>query len=902
MAVEHSLPPSALRQVEQICDRLEDDLRAGRIRPLDEYCAGVTEPTLSALKRELQALVAHYNSSRATRSAAGGDASLNLPGTANAFAQTDALVGHLLGTYRIEARVGSGGMGQVYRAADTRLPGRVVAIKVLPPEHGTPAAVERFRREGAVALRLHHDHVVRCFEWGEDAGRYYIVMEWVDGMTLADYIERKGRLSVTETARIGQAVARALAHAAGHGVVHRDIKPANILMTRDGRIKLADLGLARFFARSVSGRPLTVTHAGMLLGTIDYMAPEQADDPTRVDARSDIYALGCTLYHCLAGRAPFAGSIVSKLKAHQDQPPPPLVDLNPGVPAQFAALIESRMLAKLPQERFPTAHEVEAAMKPWSRKAPDAAAVPEAKAAAPAASATLLQTKAVEPTRGPTAPTVTGTSPVVAPPSPLAANRAWRHSMSSRRRQSPWGVAAVAVGLVLLSATSVAIWLGGNEKENYSAVVKNKPVLPGNVQIQEAAADFRPIFSGTDLTGFVVDSGDMESWRVDNGELVVAGGKKGWLLSEASFTDFILRFEFQPGAGSNSGVALRAAPIKTTAPEAAAVPYGHHLEVQIVDDDSFANSPALTGALYWAKARPPLPPDERAVLKPAPAWNQMEISLQRRSLRVVVNGRQVRFTDLDKLAGNAALFGVAQPSGRIGFQSHTGTMRFRNVEIQELASPPASQPPVDDDDGWAQLFNGQDLSGWETQSKRIESWRVNPNEQSLVCSSVERTADWLWTERPFGDFELSFDFKITAHTNSGIAIWADPSKYFNLLEIQIRDDADPPARHTTGSLIFTISDSVEPHTPAKLRPLGEWNSMTIHADGVMVHVGVNGGGVGSYDLSKIDPNTASPKARSMAANNLKRRSGVIGLNLQQGEVRYRNIRARTFTVKSFAVK
>ena len=151
-------------------------------------------------------------------------------------------------------------MGQVFRAATRTCARRQVAIKILPRQTATPAAVSRFRREGAAALQLQHDHIVRCFELGQHGETHFLVMELVEGATLKDYIARHGKLSVQETARIGHEVALALEHAWQQQIVHRDIKPANILLTRDNRVKLTDMGLAKFFgpqgdAQSLATRP-----------------------------------------------------------------------------------------------------------------------------------------------------------------------------------------------------------------------------------------------------------------------------------------------------------------------------------------------------------------------------------------------------------------------------------------------------------------------------------------------------------------------------------------------------------------------------------------------------------------------------------------------------------------------
>jgi serine/threonine protein kinase len=273
----------------------------------------------------------------------------------------------VLGHYKLLAPLGAGGMGTVYRALDTKLK-RQVALKVLPPRLATPDAVGRFRREALVALQLHHDHVVTSFELAQHGTLHFLAMELVDGPSLSAHLAKQRRLSVRETARIGLEVALALEHAHDQGIVHRDIKPSNILLSRQGRVKVADMGLAKFFGpQSQAGAPETRT--GQFMGTIDYCSPEQAVDAKRADIRSDIYSLGCTLYHCLTGQPPFAeGTEVQRIMAHLDLLPASIRVKNRDVPPAFAELIEKRMLAKDPGYRFQTPAEAAQALAPWARE------------------------------------------------------------------------------------------------------------------------------------------------------------------------------------------------------------------------------------------------------------------------------------------------------------------------------------------------------------------------------------------------------------------------------------------------------------------------------------------------------------------------------------------------------
>jgi serine/threonine protein kinase len=262
-----------------------------------------------------------------------------------------------IGRYDISAHIATGGVAAVYKAVDVDL-GREVALKILPPDLAAhPLALERFRREARNAAKLRHDHIVSIYELGEAAGTYYLALEYVDGQDLLRYIEEKGRLDAPEALEYLAQIAQALQHLHGQEMVHRDVKPSNILRTeKEGQplLKLSDLGLARV-AREEEFR---VTQAGFTVGTIDYMAPEQARDSASADIRSDIYALGCTWFHMLAGHPPFAqGGLAERLYQHMNADPPDIRDFNPGATTGMM-IIMTKMLAKKPEDRYQTPDEL----------------------------------------------------------------------------------------------------------------------------------------------------------------------------------------------------------------------------------------------------------------------------------------------------------------------------------------------------------------------------------------------------------------------------------------------------------------------------------------------------------------------------------------------------------------
>lgn len=270
--------------------------------------------------------------------------------------RSQASIGVQLGHFTILERIRDGGMGAVFRALDSRL-NRVVALKVLPPAlTRDSSSVQRFRNEAQAAAQLDHENIARVFYIGEDQGLHFIAFEFVSGTNLRDLIQQHGRLPVGDAVNYTLQIASALLHTSQQGVVHRDIKPSNIIITPSGRAKLVDLGLARKENKADAEADLTL--AGTTLGTFDYISPEQARDPRTADVRSDIYSLGCTLYHMLTGAPPFPeGTVLQKLLQHQgdDAPDPSLT--NRKVPDNLSAIVR-KMMAKDPRRRYQSAEQL----------------------------------------------------------------------------------------------------------------------------------------------------------------------------------------------------------------------------------------------------------------------------------------------------------------------------------------------------------------------------------------------------------------------------------------------------------------------------------------------------------------------------------------------------------------
>ncbi len=271
----------------------------------------------------------------------------------------------ILGKYKILEMVGVGGMGKVF-LCEHMLLRRLVAVKVLPrAKTENPLAVERFYREARAVAALDHPNIVRCFDVDRDGMVHFMVMEYVDGSSLDKLVAKQGPMDILRAAHYIAQSARGLQSAHEAGWVHRDVKPANILLDRTGVVKLLDLGLARLFADQEDN--LTGQHSERtVLGTADYIAPEQAVASHDVDIRADIYSLGCTFYFVLTGRPPFAeGSMTQKLIWHQMRQPTPVTDLRPEVTPEMAAIVD-KMLAKDATLRYQLPSEVVEALKPWT--------------------------------------------------------------------------------------------------------------------------------------------------------------------------------------------------------------------------------------------------------------------------------------------------------------------------------------------------------------------------------------------------------------------------------------------------------------------------------------------------------------------------------------------------------
>lgn len=332
--------------------------------------------------------------------------------------------GFFLGKYKLISLLGSGGMSAVYLAEHT-LMRRRVAIKVLPQARIEDSSyLERFHREAQAVASLDHPNIMRAYDVDQEGKVHFLVMEYIEGQSLLELVSSKGPLPYVSCAEYMRQAAEGLSHAHEEGMIHRDIKPGNILVDKRGVVKILDMGLAMFFdptGKDDETASLTIQHDERVLGTADYLSPEQALNSHNVDIRTDIYSLGCTFYFILTGHPPFPeGSLAQRLLYHQTKAPAPVEKDRPDVPPSLTAILR-KMMEKRPEDRYQNATEVQEALAKWLIQFGDAEWRDKNSMLVAANSGgqgqnPLPVAAVVSPMARPVAPTVPTASPVVALP------------------------------------------------------------------------------------------------------------------------------------------------------------------------------------------------------------------------------------------------------------------------------------------------------------------------------------------------------------------------------------------------------------------------------------------------------------------------------------------------------
>jgi serine/threonine protein kinase len=393
-----------------------------------------------------------------TQSRGAGDATLPLgAGMTPGFSQahSDKPATHL-GPYELIEKLGQGGMGTVWKSRHTKLD-KLVALKLLPPHLMSDAdAVSRFEREMKAVGKLEHAHIVRAMDAGEADGVHYLVMEYIEGIDLAKLVKQRGPRKLAEACQMIRHAALGLAHAHEHGLVHRDIKPSNLLLSKKGLVKILDLGLARLQTEKAVGEASLTVH-GEVMGTPDYMAPEQWQSAHHVGPAADLYALGCTLYFLLTGKAPFAAddqtSCTQKMTAHLLKPPPALPEVPAEVEALYQKLMAKESVAR-PTSAKAVADELRELIGNWTKS--------------PAPTETIPWTP------------VSGTTP----------GKMWEHLFSIRR----WWLAAAFAG-ALLALGGLFSWNRWDRPKKPSFSGEPPPPLAIAPFDEDQAREFQAIWS-----------------------------------------------------------------------------------------------------------------------------------------------------------------------------------------------------------------------------------------------------------------------------------------------------------------------------------------------------------------------------------------------------------------------
>jgi serine/threonine protein kinase len=679
--------------------------------------------------------------------------------------------------YQVIRELGRGGMGVVYLAKNLRMD-RMEVLKVVSKDLlDKPGAAERFLREIRSAAKLSHDNVVKAYSSPEVGDLLLFAMEYVEGEDLAKVVKEHGPLPVPNACFYAHQAAQGLQHAFEHGMVHRDIKPHNLILSRQGKkhvVKILDFGLAK--ATREKGTEHELTGAGKMLGTPDYIAPEQTLDAASADIRADMYSLGCTLYYLLAGAPPFKGkSLFEILQAHISTEAKPLNEVRPEVPAELAAVV-AKMMAKEAGQRYQKPIEVAQALAPFikagavgrtSSPSTNLATKPTAPTS-PARQETLLEgsmTATETRSRSRTSPQMEMEGPPVAKP-PV---KKWLIGA---------GVAGGVLVLGLVGLWAAGIFKGsakdGNTKDEKTTQDKSPS---DNGEPPRATEGFVSLFNGKNLTGWKVEHGDPKLWEAANGE-IIAWGKdpktRNYLLTERAYANFRLGLEFNLAKGASCSIILRG--LWGEKLPWNGQPLANHPEFKLFR----SGGGEQTGTTHWVRNAIAVAPSQSAEMRPPGEWNRLEIELKGHSLRAWVNDKQIVS---DTLAADARLPDGTIPAlnrsaGRIGLYQYSGVVRFRKIEVKELPADEVQRPAgrfeasiLEKDRGKWRVVDGcleqTSLTDnvlmtfgdktWRDYDMSVEFLRLRGDDQVCLAFGVD------FDKRQMGAFGLS-SFRNSAHT------------------------------------------------------------------------------------------------------------------------------------------
>jgi formylglycine-generating enzyme required for sulfatase activity/serine/threonine protein kinase len=723
--------------------------------------------------------------------------------------------------YEVIEVVGQGGMGVVLRAMDTKL-SRIVAVKVMAPElAANPTAVKRFLREASTAAAVHHDHVVTIHAVGDHHRPPYIVMQFIEGQTLQQKIDKEGALEIKQLLRIGSQMAAGLAAAHKHGLIHRDVKPANILLENGvERVKITDFGLAR------ATDDLEMTQTGVIAGTPQYMSPEQAKGEP-IDSRADLFSLGSVLYTMCTGRPGFrAETTMGVLKRVCDDVPRPIHEVNAEIPPWLEAIV-FKLLAKNPADRFQTATEVAELLSqhlahvqnPTQMARPATVIVP------------LTRQVQVDPSHS------SGWSPAVAILAVLGA------------------LAILPVALILIALTAYFAFSRTSLRQQTTVAAANVPATT-ETTLESVAVPTPPTVDCLEWGEFLDSVGNCQFER-RNGQVAfrlpgsmpynllptaVGGDNAPRLLHDAE-GDFVLQVRVLP-FGKSQPDSSTAGPQMASWRSAGLVVLGDNQSIVRLERVSWgeqrkgaplAHCEWFVGGERKADHYENLKDDERFTM----------LQIERRG-----NALHLRYSDDgDRWEKWQTITDLKLPSSlRVGLVAvHTTPTEFDPV-FEDLrfedATSNSTEIPADSD--WKPLFNGQDLTGWTRHPDAPGAWLVK--DKTLTGRGVNQ---YLYTTRgDYKDFHLRAEVRINAPGDGGILVRmappADPPAAIGGYEVQLMGDPDHAS--PTASIIPHGSDVMGRGVRGRgdLTRTGEWFTMEVSAIGGKLTVAINGREVVSY--------------------------------------------------------
>jgi serine/threonine protein kinase/WD40 repeat protein len=771
--------------------------------------------------------------------------------------------------YEVLELIGRGGMGDVYKAQH-RVMNRIVALKVIKPEMvQNEEAVKRFRREVQAAARLHHKNIVTAHDAEQAGDLHFLVMEYADGVDLDEFVRRRGAMAVDQACECISQAAEGLQYAHELGMVHRDIKPHNLMLTRSGEVKILDFGLASFASEtaaedkiypseaeetSPSPRSPQLTRSGSMMGTPDFISPEQALDAHTADIRADIYSLGCTFYKLLTGKPPFdEGSVMDKIHAHSKQRAAPLSEFRDDVPDEVQAVL-LKMMAKLANGRYQQPREVVEALS----RHRDAAALPLPPAPARpapsrrkpimlAAVATMLisailagiifyvqtnvGTVRVEVADESLEVTLAGHQITMRDGETPVTIRPGEQSLVVRRGEFEFDTDTFEIRRGDKLAIKVELLAGKIMVTSDGQLIGSKP-LPGGIAEGVAsggkAGPWTPLFNGKDLTGWKTTTDYPNKWIVKDGLLTTTGATYARLFSEpGDYENFHLRAEVRLSETGNSGVYFRSEfgygfDLKRIGGSPTAkVPLGLEADlVAVPGPTSGGVGPAgtvfrlgETESDRFLATSHEVEPD---------TWFTFELIADARQVTVKINGKLVNRFEAD---------GSYTAGGHIALAATRGHVEFRKIEISETAST-ALPGPVEH---FKPMFNGRDLSGWKPHPQLPGNWRV---ENGVIVGSGDFKNAFLVTQREdYDHFLLRAEVRVnSAEADSGVFI-DYPGKWGSHIETNIEIAPDSPKQHT-GSI--QLSKQSWQAAPAGLASPGEWFVLEVVASEGQVVSKVNG--------------------------------------------------------------